>query len=107
MEVLQQNVVSLELKVDSALRIIRGIIQDTSRVKFTFHARQRMEERGFSDRQIIKCLEHGRIIEGPSRSANGNWECRVEGIAAGDVITVACALDYDKRGNHILIITAY
>ncbi len=101
------NVLKLNLSRPQALQLIREIAQDSDRVKFVSHAKARMNERGITDMQVLRCLRRGRIIEGPSRSTKGNWEMRMEALSAGDVVTAAIALDHDEDGNMIIVITVF
>lgn len=102
----QSNVVQLELTLHTARRIITEIILDSSRVIYTTHARQRMKQRKVLTSQVRSVLKHGRISEGPARSVNGNWEMTMDGIAAGDHLSIPVALDHDEgTGNYVLIVT--
>lgn len=100
-------VLPLNLSPISALRIVRAIAADSSKVKLTRHARERMAQRDITLPQLLRCLRTGRIAEGPARNARGDWAFRVEGIAAGDRINVAAALSTDGNGNRIIVITVY
>lgn len=86
---------------------LRTVAQDSARVFFTAHARQRMRERRISTSQVLRCLRHGNVIEGPAPNPRGNWEVLVEVLSAGDVIRVAAALDQEPSGHFIVVITAY
>ena len=66
-----------------------------------------MAKRRITDVQVLRCLANGQIKEGPARGIKGNWEFAIEALSAGDVLRVAVALDQDKDGNHVVIITAY
>lgn len=102
----RRNVLLMELTAHSALQVIKETIADSSRVFFSQHAKERMLERELTDRQVMRVLEHGRITEGPARAAKGNWIMTVEGISAGDRISVPVALDHDDAsGNYTIIIT--
>jgi len=77
------------------------------RVIYTDHAKKRMKKRKVLRAQVMKCLRHGLIQEGPARSAKGSWEMKINSVSAGDDISIVVALDYDNAGNKIIIITAY
>lgn len=74
----QDNVILMRLGEESAKRILSEIAADTKNVKFTTHARERMKERQITSAQILRCLRHGRITEGPAREASGNWKLEAE-----------------------------
>ena len=103
-----QNVIKLQLTSRKALEIIRDIANNATHcVVPTAHATKRMKERKIFRRDLLQCLRHGKIIEGPARAANGNWEFKMCSLEAGERINIAAALDYDRRGNYIIIITTY
>jgi len=101
----KSNVLEMKLNPRRALEVVREIAKDSGRVVMLPHARKRMSERKISLTQILRCLEKGAVVEGPARSANGNWELKLEDCYAGEVIQVVLALDNDKAGNKILVIT--
>lgn len=103
----QDNVIQLNLTESNAKQIIAEIVKDSSRVLFTEHARKRMRQRKITDTQVIRCIKHGGICEGPFRSPNGNWQLSLNTVSAGDPLTVCVALDRDTKGNNIIVITTY
>ena len=68
--------------------------EDSRNVFFGKHARERMEERGISDRDVRKVINEGDII-GPIEvgKATGEWKCkivaRIKGNREAGVVTVA------------------
>lgn len=101
------NVIQMELTPPLALRIIKEIAQDSAKVSFTDHAMKRMRARHITTSQVLRCLKHGSIAEGPARGTTGNWEFRMEVFSAGEPIAVAGALDNDGKGNYVIVITTY
>lgn len=101
------NVVLMALTAAMARRLLDTITQDSSRIDFTTHARDRMRERGFTTSQVLCCLKHGRIVEGPARDVKGNWKLNIQGLSAGDVLTCVVALDHDQRGDHAIVVTVF
>lgn len=64
-----------------------------------------MAERRVTRMQVIRCLRHGMILEGPIWSmTKGNWECRMHHIVAGDSLTVGLAIDLDEN---VVIVTVF
>jgi len=89
-----------------ALRLIREIAQDSSRVIVTTHARKRMRERRISLPQVLNCLVKGQIAEGPAQDVHGNWVCTLRWRDAGDFLRVAVALKHDvTTGHKVIVIT--
>ena len=101
------NVLELDLTPVHAKRILEDVAQESGRVYFTNHAEERMIERNITRHQVLRCLKHGNIIEGPCRNINGNWQLSIHVFSAGENITVVAALNKDKSGNYIIVITAY
>jgi hypothetical protein len=73
----------MELTPALAGRLLKRIAADSGRVFFTVHANAQMRKRHITPQQVLTCLRHGRIIEGPARSPMGNWEFAVEAVTAG------------------------
>lgn len=103
----QSNVLKLNLSVAEAKKILQQIAADPSRVFFTNHAEERMVERSITRKQVLCCIKHGAIIEGPYREPNASWKLKLETISAGDRVTTVCVLDYDDNGNYCLIVTVF
>ncbi len=94
------------LSAPAALRLIREIAQDSSRVIVTAHARMRMRERRISLSQVLSCLQKGQIAENPALDPRGNWACAVRWRHAGDYMKVAVAIKQDPRtGQKLIVIT--
>lgn len=78
------------------MKAIRALAQDSSRVFFGKHARDRMWLRGVTDREAIQVLKIGEIKGeiSPGRKA-GEWKCKVVAKLKGSreigVITVTMA----------------
>lgn len=102
----QENILKFELPAHRARELLREIANDTARVVFTDHAKQRMKQRKINRMQILQCLRKGRFAEEPTRGVKGNWEMALETMAAGVPIKVATALDYNEEaGCYAIIIT--
>lgn len=104
-----QNVTDIKhLSPERALNILRKTAKDSSRVFFVEeHAEDRMEERGISRPQVFRCLRKGKIIQEPEIDEYGLWRMGLNVLAAGDSVTVIASLDYDDKGNYIIVVTTY
>jgi len=89
------------------LRIIREVAADTSRVKFSRHALDRMEERGFTTGQVYTCLQRGGIHEPVHQDVRGDHKCTLRHLCAGDEVRVAVALKRNGRGEWIAVLTVF
>lgn len=104
----RDNVLQIDLTPATASQMLAEIADDSSRVMITYHAEERMEERGITRTQVGRCLKHGKFTEGPYKSTKGNWEFTMEVASAGDVVSVVGALDWQETsGNYAVVITAY
>ncbi len=101
------NVILMDLNDQTALRMIRDIVRDTSKVIITNHAQQRMAERNISAKQIFECLKKGTVAESPHRQPNGDWKLTLAVKSSGDLINVAVALTNDGKGNLAVVITTF
>jgi len=95
-----------KLSAPKALRIIREVAQDSSRVILTDHAKARMQVRRINLPQVLSCLLKGQIDEGPALDIHGNWTCSLRWRHAGDSIKVAIAIKHDiQTGQKLIVIT--
>lgn len=103
-----RNVVHRDLDEATARTVVAEIAKDSANVFFTHHAEARMTQRGITRTQVLRCLTHGRITEGPYRDSNGSWKLTMNAASADDVITVVAALDWrESRGNYAIIVTTW
>ena len=72
--------------------IIRQAARDSDNVIFGDHALERMLERGFSDEEIIKALRTAIVMEDPTRTGRGEWQCKVvkrlRGVRDVGIVTI-------------------
>lgn len=79
------KVVPIGLSPVRARDLLRESAKDSARVFFTQHAEVRMRERGITRTQVLRCLAHGRVVEGPSRDVKGNWIMKLEVVSAANL----------------------
>jgi len=87
---------------NQALRIIRKAAEETGRVAFHPHAKQRMRKRRINPTQVYSCLRKGIIIEGPSLDIKGCWRCTMYRLAAGEAVSVVVSI---IPHDNLLVIT--
>ncbi len=92
------------LSVADALKVIREIAADSSRVILGKHASKRGRQRAINRRQIDVCLRRGLIEEGPFMNMHGHWQVTMCRRAAGDEIHCVVAIDWATR---LIVITVY
>lgn len=85
-----------KLSGPAALKKIREIAADTSRIAVTPYAKRRMLERGqnITRRQVELCIQKGRIDEGPFLNPRGNWQVNLFRMAAGEELTCVVAINW-------------
>jgi len=103
----ESNVVDFNITPARAQKLVKEIAEGSSRVIFTYHAEKRMCERKITRTQVLRCLTHGNIVEGPAPSIKGNMEMKLEIMSAGEIVAVVAALEKDESGNFAVIITVF
>ena len=93
------------MKEEHAKQIIEGVIEDSARVYFTHHAKDRMLERDISRSEVNAVLRHGEMVELPALTSKGSYKATLESYEAGRQLQVAIDIDDDDMGNKIIIIT--
>lgn len=98
----------MDLTNHSALNKLKEFAKDTSKIRLSKHARERMAERNISMTQIVCCFEHGSITEGPFKNTYGDWQLNVSVRSAGDFITTTVALCLDEAsGEYSVVVTTF
>lgn len=103
----ESNILNFNITPVIAKKLIKDIAADSSKVVFTAHAEKRMSQRKITRTQVLRCLTHGHVIEGPAPSIKGNWEMKMEVMSAGEIVAVVAALEKDDSGNFAVIITVF
>jgi hypothetical protein len=101
----KSGIVPFRLADATAKHHLENIAADSQRVKFSKHARLRMQHRGIGPELVLNCLRKGTITESPILDGTGNWQLRIERYAAGENIGCAVAVDIDDP--RAIIITAF
>lgn len=65
------------LDTRQAERLIAQLAEESSRIYYTNHAQDRMEERNVSMQDIEKILRNGFCAEQPMRDEKGQWKCKL------------------------------
>ena len=102
------KVLSFPMPEKAAWEIIRRTVElDEGGVRFTYHAKTRMQERGVSSIQVINVMksQSSRMNEGPYQAPGGDWKCEIEGCAAGVAIKIALAIQDYPDEEKVIVIT--
>ena len=86
---------------------LKEFAKDTSKIKLSKHARERMKERSISFKQIVCCFEHGDITEGPYLNPRGNCRLNVSVRSAGEYITSSVEIRSDDNGESSIVVTTF
>ncbi|HKT30695.1 DUF4258 domain-containing protein [Dyella sp.] len=93
------------LSRDEAKALVREVLEDSARLIWTGHVQERMDERHVTDMQVLQVLRRGQVTQDPVFGDDRNWEIRMEADTAGDRVRVGAAVDVDKMGFMVLVIT--
>lgn len=82
------------------LRLIRAAAADSGHVRLTAHARQRMQQRDVTLREVLNVLRRGSFEEPPAPSLKppGHWTARL-----ADRSGVAVVIGFDPEGNPVVL----
>jgi hypothetical protein len=80
---------------------------DTARVIWTEHARQRTRDRDITTSQVMRCIRHGKITEGPAPEVKGGWRMTLDVLAAGDPIRAVVVLTHHYNNDSIIVVTTH
>ena len=80
------------LRTDEAERVIRERAADTSKIRFSLHAFDRIDERSITQIDAIRILRTGIVHGNPQRNLEGEWEVtvakRMPGTREAGVVTI-------------------
>ena len=99
-----ENVLPLRMTPAAALRIIREVAGDTSRIVVLDHAKRQMKKRKITRSQVYSCLRLGVITEGPALDIKNYWRCTMSRLVAGDEVSVVVSFNSRER---LLVITVF
>jgi len=91
----------------SFLTTVRALAFDSSTVKVSRHASERMVQRKISMTQVLECLRRGSIYEAAHQDVKGDWKATLRHVWAGDEVCVAVALKRNSDGDVIAVITVF
>jgi len=66
-----------QLSAQDAETLIKQIVEDTEKVFFSNHAKERQEERDIIDMDVFNILRKGYVNDDPTLNENGDWECKI------------------------------
>ncbi len=82
----------------------RTLARESASIRFSHHARTRMEQRAITVPMVLECLRSGVIRRPPEQNIKTGWhECRMERYVAGKNIAVIAAID--EADPTVLVVT--
>lgn len=99
------KVVQFRLTREVALRRVRELAQDSQKLRWSNHIRERMIQRGIDSDAVLRVLRTGYISEDPIEGrAQGEWKLKVvRKMTSGRVAGVVTIL---VRDDHLRLVTA-
>lgn len=88
-----------------AAALVRKVLEDSAKLHWKEHVFERMAERDVSDMQVLQVLQRGEVTRDPVFGVERNWELTMEAITAGVRVRVGAALDVDRMGFLVVVIT--
>lgn len=101
---MKAKIIPLGMNDEQLRKRLAELSEDSARVQFSRHARQRMRQRKVIASQVLEVLRQGVVVEPAHRNIHGNWQCTLERRVAGDLVKVAAAL-YEAEGDWVVVIT--
>ncbi|MGF6691220.1 hypothetical protein M2318_001269 [Metapseudomonas resinovorans] len=98
----------LPMPIEVLEEIIHEIAQNTANVRFTDHCRERLDQRGITLIEAIRCLRRGCITRYPEYNAQkAAWEFRMSEKPPRDVVCLVGAITLDPLTHKIIAITVW
>jgi hypothetical protein len=84
------NLIPFRMTVQAAVRIIKQRATSSGNVILTYHAQERMEERGINLDDVLTILRKGSVYAAPRKNDLGDWQAEMERRMPGgrDVVAV-------------------
>lgn len=99
------------LRPESVLDEVRRIsTEESHNVMIIPHARDRMEHRDITDRQVFNVLKNGELCSDITWCTEGGdrgWKCKLARTTAGDHVRVVAKVVEEDSGNQCLVITLW
>ena len=97
------------LRPNSALSIVRDLAENhTQLVRFSLHAKERMLERGVTNKQVFDILRSRRsyITETPCQTPKGSWKFNLMGFSSGEAIELVIDIrnPEEKPGAYLVTV---
>ncbi|MFT5140546.1 MAG: hypothetical protein ACI9H8_002046 [Lysobacterales bacterium] len=100
------TVTPMPRRLDATEADIRRIAKRSECVAFTKHASMRMNERGYTQTQVLSCIQVGNFVDGPTLDSDKQkgHKARMQHYCAGESIEVVLKL-VEQDNELIIVIT--
>lgn len=96
------KVVQFRSTDQSILKIIRKVAADSARCFITPAGAESMSRDGVSMRQVMRCLESGKISNGPYQDEHGLTCTELELLTAGRTVRVVVSIEGHEPTQRVL-----
>ncbi len=88
--------------------IIHARAADSKNVDFTEHCLQRLEERGVTLREALRCVSRGSIVGSIEYDAkHKTWKFRIQEAPPRDIVCLVAAVSLDPASRDVIAITVW
>jgi len=88
--------------------LVHVLARDSSKVIFTVHCLERMQQRGVSTIEVLRCVSRGSITKGPTYSAkHGSYEFRMSEPHPRDIVCVVVAVKPVVKPGELFAVTVW
>lgn len=88
--------------------LVHVLARDSSKVVFREHCLERLNERGVTAIEALRCLRRGSIIRGPTYSKkHRNFEFRMSELPPRDIVCMVVAVNPSPEPGEIFAITVW
>ena len=94
-----------QLSREDAAKLVAEVLADSANVQWSDHVLERMYERDITDMQVLQVMRRGTVVTDPKFGSYRNWEVSMEAHTAGDHVRVGLAIDANKLGFYVVVIT--
>lgn len=98
----------LPLSKEELEAIVHARAIDTSNIDFTFHCLSRLEQRGVTTIEAIRCLRRGRITgQMEYDNQHNTWKFRIQEAPPRDIVCLVAAISLDTASRDVTAITVW
>lgn len=98
----------LQLSKEELEAVVHARAIESSNIDFTLHCLERLQQRGVTTIEAVRCLRRGRIIGGVEHNSTHNtWKFRIQEQAPRDIVCLVAAVSLDSASREVIAITVW